>query len=433
MVKYLIFILSPALVAQSQGMTLREAIRRAWDRQPDLLAGEAQVDQAHAEAAAARAARLPTLQAEAGWRRTDEPLMAFGTKLDEGRLTAVDFAPARLNAPDPISGLGASVTLRQPIYAGGRIEAGIAAARAMASAADSRQARRRQETAAAVVQAYFGRETAAQGVIYAEDAVRHAQAMESYITARVTQGLMLKADALRARAFRAQTEADLALARQRETEVKNALALLIGGSVPDLLSTPLTPAPRVAPRVVEPPGERPDLKAARWEVEAASQTAKAEGGSLKPELGVELGWGTARPSFGSNGATWTDISVGARWTFSFAQTRKAQAARAGARAAKESLRWQQAVADQERANATAALDAAQARVKAAEESLDAAKEGRRLSEARFLAGLLPLTDRLDAETRLAGARALNLSSLLELRTAEARQALADGRPVEGVR
>lgn len=428
MVKYLIFILSPTLVAQSQGMTLQEAIRQAWNRQPGLLTGEAQVDQAHAEAAAARAARLPTLQAEAGWRRTDEPLMAFGTKLDQGRLTAPDFDPARLNAPDPISGLGASVTLRQPIYAGGRIEAGIAAARAMASAADSRQARRRQETAAAVVQAYFGRETAAQGLVYAEDAVRHAQAMESYIAARVTQGLMLKADALRARAFRAQSEADLALARQREAEAKNALALLIGGSVPDTLSTPLA----ASPCIVDAPGDRPDLQAARWEVEAASQAAKAEGGALKPELGVELGWGAARPGFGSNGATWTNLSVGARWTFSFAQTRKAQAARAGARAAEESLRWQQAVADQERANAITALDAAQARVKAGEESLAAAEEARRMSEARFLAGLLPLTDQLDTEARLAGARALNLSSLLELRTAEARQALADGRPVEGV-
>lgn len=428
MVKYLFYFLSPTLVAQSQGMTLQEAIRQAWNRQPGLLTGEAQVDQAHAEAAAARAARLPTLQAEAGWRRTDEPLMAFGTKLDQGRLTAPDFDPARLNAPDPISGLGASVTLRQPIYAGGRIEAGIAAARAMASAADSRQARRRQETAAAVVQAYFGRETAAQGLVYAEDTVRHAQAMESYIAARVTQGLMLKADALRARAFRAQAEAELALARQREAEAKNALALMIGGSVPDTLSTPLA----ASPRIVDAPGDRPDLQAARWEVEAASQAAKAEGGALKPELGVELGWGAARPGFGSNGATWTNLSVGARWTFSFAQTRKAQAARAGARAAEENLRWQQAVADQERANAITALDAAQARVKAGEESLAAAEEARRMSEARFLAGLLPLTDQLDTEARLAGARALNLSSLLELRTAEARRALADGRPVEGV-
>ncbi len=428
MVKCLIFTLPAALVAQSQGLALPEAIRQAWERQPGLLAGEALVDQARAEAAAARAGRLPTLQAEAGWRRTDEPLMAFGTKLDQGRLTAADFDPARLNAPDPISRLGASLTLRQPIYAGGRIKAGIAAARAMASAAGSRQAQRRQETAAAVVQAYFGSEAAAQGAAYAEDALRHAQAMDTFIAARVAQGLMLKADALRAKAFRAQAEADLALAHQREAEARNALALLIGEPAPEILTTPLS----AAPRAMGGAGDRPDIQAARWEAEAASQAAKAESGNFKPELGVELGWGAARPAFGANGTTWTNLSVGARWTFSFAQTRKTQAAHAAARAAEESLRWQQAMADRDRADASAAQAAAEARVKAAEESLAAAEEARRLNEARFQAGLLPLTDRLDAETRLAGARALRLSSLLELRTAEARQALADGRPVEGV-
>ncbi|MBS1765968.1 MAG: TolC family protein [Acidobacteria bacterium] len=426
MVKHLIFFLPAVLGAQ--GLTLQDAIRQAWQRQPGLLAGEALVDQAQAEARAAKDGRLPTLQADAGWRRTDEPLMAFGTKLDQGRITAADFDPVRLNAPGPISGLGASVTLRQPIYAGGRIEAGISAARAMASAAASRQAQRRQETAAAVVQTYFGSEAAAQGVAYAEDALAHARALEAFIGARAGQGLVLKADALRAKAFRAKAEADLALAQQRETEARNALALLIGGPAPAALDTPISEVPLDTKE----PGERADLQAARWEAEAASQAAKAESGSLKPELGVELGWGAARPALGGSGATWTNLSVGARWTFSFAQTRKAQAARAAARAAEENLRWQQASAARDRADAAAAQDAAKARVKAADEALAAAEEARRLNEARFEAGLLPLTDRLDAEASLAGARALHLSSLVELRAAEARQALAEGRPVEGV-
>ena len=429
MVKYSIISLFPLLLAaQDPGLSLPDAIRKAWDRQPGLLAGEALVDQARAEASAARAARLPSLQADAGWRRTDEPLMAFGTKLDQGRITAADFNPARLNAPDPISGLGASVTLSQPLYAGGRISSGITSARDMASAAEARQTRRRQEVAAAVVQAYSGVEASAQGLTYAQDALQHARAVEAFVAARAAQGLMLKADQLRAQAFRARAEADLALARQREAEAKNALTMLIGGPVPATLSSPLETG--AAPGAT--PGTRSDIEAARFEAQAAEAAARAEGGNLKPQVGLELGWGTARPAFGTTGATWTNVSVGARWTFSFAQTRKVQAARAAARAAEENLRWQSAQADRERADASAILTSAQARVKAAAESVTAAEEARRLNEARFQAGLLPLTDRLDAEASLAGARALQLSSLVELRVAEARQALADGRPVEGV-
>ncbi|HJW08799.1 MAG TPA: TolC family protein [Holophagaceae bacterium] len=419
--------LTGVLVGQDSGLTLPAAIRQAWDRQPGLLAGEAQVEQARAELSAAKAARLPTLQADAGWRRTDEPLMAFGTKLDQGRITAADFDPARLNSPAAISGVGASLTLRQPLYAGGRIQAGMEAAGNLASAAEARQARRRQEVAAAVVQAYFGVEAAGQGAAYAEDALQHAQAVEFFAAARTAQGLMLKADQYRAQAFRAQAEAGLAAARQRESEARNALALLIGSS-PATLATPLE-AGTLQDRTT---GVRSDLEAARLDARAAQAGVRAEGGALKPEVGVELGWGAARADLGGNGATWTNISVGARWTFSYAQTRKVQAARAAAHAAEEGYRWQAAQVDRERADVAASLTSAQARVKAALEAEAAAEEARRLNKARFEAGLLPLTDRLDAEAGLAGARALHLSSLLELRVAEARQALAEGRPVEGV-
>ena len=430
MVKQLIpFLLPSLLLAQDPGLSLPAAIRLAWERQPGLLAGAARVDQARAEASAAWAGRLPTLKAEVGWSRTDEPLMAFGTRLDQGRITAADFDPARLNAPDPITGVGASVTLRQPLYAGGRITAGQRAAEDLASASEARQARRRQEVAAAIVQAYFGVEVGAQGLQHAEDALQHARALESYVTARVNQGLMLKADQLRAQAFRAQAEAELASARQRATMAKNALALWMGAPVPVDLSTPLKTTTTPEPTAT---GSRSDLDAARLESQAAQSAAKAEGGSLKPEVGLELGWGTARPTFGITGATWTNVSVGARWTFSFAQTRRVQASRAAARAAQESVRWQEAQADQQRGDSIAALEASESRVKAAEEALAAAGEARRLTEARFESGLLPLTDRLDAETRLAGVRGLYLSSLLELRVAEAQNALAEGRPVEGI-
>lgn len=433
MVKYLIFLLLPlSLSAQDQGLSLPQAIRQAWDRQPGLLGGEAQVDQAKAEAAAARANRLPSLQAQAGWQRTNEPLMAFGTRLDQGRITATDFDPSRLNAPDPISGFGASLTLRQPLYAGGRISAGLAAAQDLAAAAEARQGRLRQEAAAAVVQAYFSVEATTQGVAYAQEALDQAKAVETFTAARAAQGLMLKAEQLRAKAYRAQAEAGVALARQRNSEASHALALLIGGPASGPLLTPLASEPH--PPASENPRSdlRGDLEATRLETQAAQAAARAEGGSLKPEVGLELGWGTARQAFGSAGTTWTNVSVGAKWSFSFAQTRRVQAARAAARAADENLRWQQAQAERDRANAASAVATAQAQVDASSEAVQAAEEARRLNGARFEAGLLPLTDRLEAETALAGARALHLSSLLGLRIAEAQQALALGLPVEGV-
>jgi outer membrane protein TolC len=78
------------------------------------------------------------------------------------------------------------------------------------------------------------------------------------------------------------------------------------------------------------------------------------------------------------------------------------------------------------------VETADTRVRSAEEAVAASESARRLRVARHRQGLLPLTDVLDAETGLAGARALLLNSRLEARVARARLALALGTPVEGL-
>ena len=72
------------------------------------------------------------------------------------------------------------------------------------------------------------------------------------------------------------------------------------------------------------------------------------------------------------------------------------------------------------------------RRRAAEEAVQAAERARALREARHRQGLLPLTDVLDAEAALAGARALLLGSRLDARVARARLALATSMPIEGI-
>ena len=410
-------------------LSLPEALRAAWSRQSGLQAGQAMVDRARLEADAADALLLPTLQAQAGWMRTDEPMMAFGLKLNQARIAAPDFNPASLNHPEAVSGLGGSLTLSQPLYAGGRITAARRATRALAEAEAASQAHRKQQVALAVVQAYFGTQAAAAGVAYAEDTLKTAQGTEAFVAARVEQGLMLKADLARVKAWRAQAEAGLAEARRQETSARSGLALLIGGAVPSGLATPLEPAVATAPQGA---GQRADLKAAALQAEAAKAYARAVGGSLKPEVGVSLSAGAARETFGATGGSWTTASLGAKWTFAWGDTRKTQAARAGARAAELAQAWQQAQAARETTEAEGAVAAAEAKVKAATEGLAAAQEARDLRQARHREGLLPLTELLDAESALQGARAFRLATLLELRTAHAQRALALGTPIEGV-
>jgi outer membrane protein TolC len=408
-------------------LTIQDAIRAAWAGMGGLQAGQAMVDKARAEAEATKGLELPTVALGAGLARTDEPMQVFGTRLDQARITQADFLPASLNHPDPLAGFGASLSVTQPIYAGGRLDAARRAGAAMAEAEAHSQTFRSQQVALAVDQAYFGTQVAQQGLRWAEDTLSHAQELERFVHARVDQGLMLKSEGERAKAFRAQSEAGVAQARQSLASARSALALLMGAEPPDQLATAVDAGAADLPQGR---GSRGDIEALRAQGEAARAGVAAAKGAFKPDVGLSVAVGTARYSV-ADGGNWTTASVGVRWSFSFSDSPRVEAARAAVRAADLGRQWQERQADRDAAEARRGLTAAEAKMASAKVALEASESVRAMRQARHREGLLPLVEVLDAEAALSGARTLLLNSQLEWRISRAQLALALGQPVEG--
>jgi outer membrane protein TolC len=428
-----LLLLVPA-AAGGEDLTVADAIRRAWSQNEGLAAASLEARSARERAGAASAARLPTLALSARGVATDEPMMAFGLKLDEARIGAADFDPARLNSPSLIGGVGLGATLTQPLYAGGRLSAGAAAARAQADAGASVLQRRRQEMALSVTEAYFGAEVAAQGLGFAADVLAHARETERFLRERSAQGLVLESEVARATAFRAQAEAQRVAAEQRLASARSALALFAGEEARGArLVTPLEPPPA-------PPGagaaegggaaERPDVRALKAQAEAARSAVKVAKGTLLPELFAQVSAETMRSAL-DQGATWVTGVIGARWQLGLSDLRAARASESRADAADAAVRWQERQAAREVEESRRAIEAADARVRSAGEAVAASESARSLRLARHRQGLLPLTEVLDAEAGLAGARALLLQARLEARLARAQLSLALGEPVEG--
>ncbi len=420
------------LRASSAGLAIEDAIRAAWQKNPALAAGAQQVEAARSEAAAARDARWPTFTATAKAIGTDEPVAAFGLKLDQQKIAQADFAPDRLNAPSFIGGVGLGASIQQPIYMGGRLSAGRRAAEAQADAEAGSHERQRQEMALAVIEAYFGTQVAMQGLRYSEDVLGHARETERFVRARNAQGLMLDADVARATAFRAQAEAERASAQQRLASARSALVLLAGDDAATAeLATPVDVVPNV-PAAGEPLDLRPDLQAARFRRDAADDAVSATRAALLPQVFAQASVDTMRASL-DQGATWVTLALVARWQLGLGDLRSTQAAQARAAAADSALRWKELQARREVDEARRAVETSLARVGSAREAVSASESARDLRIARHRQGLLPLTDVLDAEAGLAGARALLLKSQLEVRIARAQLELALGRPIEGVK
>ncbi|HEX9010225.1 MAG TPA: TolC family protein [Holophagaceae bacterium] len=411
-------------------MTVSDAIRKAWVDQAGLKAGQAMVDSRKAEAEGYRDLRLPTLTLQAQGVRTNEPMMAFGIKLNQARIGMADFNPLVLNHPDAIGAYGGSAVLQQPLYTGGRITAARKAGDYMAQAEVASQERRKQETALAVVQAYFGAEVAEQALKWVGDTEAWVKGMEDFVGARVNQGLMLESELQRLKAFHAQVDAQKAEVTMQIRSARSGLGLLLGqGPVDGTLATPLEPVSAV-PASAQ--GRRADLVAAELQAKAAGEGAKAAKGNNLPEVGLELGAGTLHHSWSQKG-DWTWAGVGVKWkVFSAPDLAKARAARAQAQAAKDMETFKTQQAEHEVRVAQEGVKAAEARYAAAKDALAAAEESRRLREARHKEGLAPLIEVLDAEAAVQGARTLILQSLYELRVSRASLDLATGTPIEGV-
>jgi outer membrane protein TolC len=426
----LLLALSPLQSRGETGLSIETAIRTAWANNASLKAGSALVEASRQDALAARDARLPMLELHARVLRTDEPAAAFALKLDQGRIAQPDFDPLRLNRPAAVSGAGVGASLTQVLYAGGRISAGWRAREAQAGAEESSQRRRRQELALAIVETYFEALVAEQGLRFADDQLAHARETERFIGARVREAQLPEAEAMRATAVRAQAEAERAVVLRNRESARSALSLLLGEPLRDRgLVTPLSV------EVSEPgstsPALRPDLEAARLRVEAARGAHSVAGGALLPQVFLTVGVDTIASSV-SQGNVWTLAMIGARWELGAPALRESAAAGAREVAASAALQWQEQQASREIEEALSAAVAARSRIAAAQEAVTASQSARALREARHRQGLLPLTDLLDAEAGLSGARTLLLRSQLELRIARAQLDLSLGNPVEGV-
>lgn len=418
-------------------LSLEDAIRSAWKNNLGILSSASMVTAARADAEAARDQRLPSLVFSGKALATNEPVAAFGLKLDEGRIAAVDFDPARLNSPDVIGAVGVGAALVQPVYMGGRLSDGARAAARQADAETKQYDRRKQEIAFRVAQAYFAAQVAAEGIRYAEDVLAQARETETFTKARNQEGLTLDADVARATAFRAQSEAEHASARRRLETARSALALLTGEVAATAELTTRLPSTLPPSTSVPSPSElarRPDLESARLRAEAARDMAALAKGSLAPEVMAQAAVETLRsPEHDAQGATWFTVGVFARWKLSASDWRATRAAESRASAASEARAWQEQQARHEVGEAWRSLQTSRAQLASAAEAVSASESARSLRIERHRQGLLPLTDVLDAEAGLAGARTLLLRSQFDARVAAAELQLALGQPVEGVK
>ncbi len=92
-----------------------ELEQKILDNNLQVKMAQKEAELADAELLGTRAMYLPNINASYTFSNTNNPLYAFGSKLNQERITMMDFNPDNLNSPKSISNFATKLEIQQPI------------------------------------------------------------------------------------------------------------------------------------------------------------------------------------------------------------------------------------------------------------------------------------------------------------------------------
>jgi len=417
----------------AETLTLDQAIDLALRNNPGLKAADAQVEAADAGVLRSASGFLPKVTVSETWSKTDSPLMAFGTKLNQEIVSPADFDPAVMNHPDPISNYNTRLAVVQPVWNGGKEYVGRTQATLAKDASIQDRERARQETVFNVIKAYYGVLLAKEYHKVAVQSLETTAATVKLAEARYQAGAVLQSDLLRARV-------QLAEVQEMESRSRNSVQLAIAGlnfamgvpqstehEISGSLSTQDTQA-GMQTMLDEAAAKRPDLMSMELNRRNAEKSVTMANADYLPNLNLmgQMDWNS--DTFAGNDAkSWAVMAV-LQWNLFDGLVTKSKVKEALATSSRmKSLEEQTRSAVQLQVrqayyNLTASLD----RIAASSSSVQEAEEGLRIVQKRYETGMTTFVDVLGAENSLIRARTNVLQALYDNNIAQAELKLAVG-------
>jgi outer membrane protein TolC len=388
-------------VNASESWTLERALDYALAHNPDARIAQQRIAAAQAGLEQANSAFWPRLQVQSSYTRTDNPMMVFGSILNQ---RAYPGPSLNFNDVPDVDDLNARGIVTVPLYAGGRNVAGRQAAKASTEASKQDSAAVRNALGFEVSQTFYTVLKTRQFIHAAEAAVHSFETNLVVAQKRLDGGTLLKSDALDIEVRLAQSREDLVRARNANILAERALRNLLGIEGGEFAVTDT--APVISAPDAEDFSQRPELAAARERESAAQAQVRSSKSGYQPRVSAfgsldhDYGWVT-----GGDGNSYT-AGVMLQWDLwdGFSTRAKAREAKANLESAREEQRKLRLALDLEVEQARLELKAANERLAVSSKAVEQAEESASLTRNRFEQGLALSTQLIDSETALVAAR-----------------------------
>lgn len=414
-------------------LTRADAVAMAAGHHPRVEAAASRQDAAAQQIRQARAGFMPHLSVTERFASTNNPMWAFGTRLNQERITMLDFDPGRLNDPDPIENFTTAVSVRWPLYDSGQTIHGLRQASQGAAAVDERMRQTLQAAMADAARAYDGWLLAQKRLEVIDQALALARAYEKMIDERYRAGFVVKSDLLRARLRRSELEQQR-LTAQSGIAIAAARLNAAMGRDPSSGWTPLDGLIAGA----QPPGtlaeweakaldNRPEMaELSHREAMARSEIDKRRAARL-PSLSLFGDYEIHTEAFDDTGNNYTvgamvqwDLFSGGRRA---ARTEEARASWREVEARRRELATGIAVETRE---AYLSAESAWNRIPLAAAGVAQAEEALRIVADRYQNDLVTVVDLLEAQNTAERARFDHLQAIYDYRSARIQLLLAAG-------
>jgi len=393
----LAILISGQIVSSAAAQTSAETLQQAWDiaqsADHGLRASHDETASARSQLSAAKAARLPSLNADANYLAV--------SKLPELK---ADLLGQSFQIPvAQRNGVIASSSVTLPLYTGGRIEHGIAAASSVVKASEFGETSSEQNLKLRVAEAYVN-------VLRATRVLQVAKSHQAALEAHVRDVNNLAQEGMAAKNAQLSSQVALLDAQQQVLQVTNNLDLacaaynrLLGRPLdqPVLLEDVAPEAqngdlPQLVERAVQ---ERSELKALDRQIAALRDQEIIVRRETVPQVGVSGGYDYLQDRYLQHEGQWV-VGVGLKWNvFDGGSSRnRGRAIGLQASALHEKREDVASMIGLQVRQSWLDEQTTRKRVDVTKSAIAQADENVRVVRDRYVNGLAPYTEVLDAET-----------------------------------
>ncbi|MCK0156523.1 TolC family protein [Cellulophaga sp. F20128] len=226
---YLLVLFTFTLSVQSQDVipiSKTEVLVKVTDKNTSIKISEEDFNAAKGDYRQTNAVFLPNITASHTGIATTNPLMAFGSKLNQEILASNDFNPSVLNNPSQIENFATKFEIQQPLL---NLDGFFQrkAAKSTMEAMLLKTARTSDYLALEVDKSYMELQLAYKAVAVLEKALEAAQANKNFIANSFTQGYVQRTDVLQVEVHMTEVQNQLQQAKSNLQNASNYLSYLM--------------------------------------------------------------------------------------------------------------------------------------------------------------------------------------------------------------